>query len=488
MKILFVTSEAHPLIKTGGLADVSGALPKALRQLRNDVRLLLPAYPQVRERAGKLRPVATLQVPTSDEPVAVLEGRLPGSSVPLYLVEAPAYFDRIGNPYTAADGSGWPDNPLRFALFARVAALLARDQAGLGWQPDIVHCHDWQAALVPALLSRETRRPCSVFTIHNLAYQGIYPAKWLTELQLPSTLWSIEGLEFHDHLSFIKGGIAFADAVTTVSPTYAREICHAAFGYGLEGLLRSRAEHLHGILNGVDYSQWNPKDDPHLPARYSAEHLAGKSACKAALQEELGLPVAAQTPLLVHIGRLVEQKGVDLILAAITALPRNTEFQLAILGSGERWLEQALLEAARLHPARVAIRIGYDEGLAHRIEAGADIFLMPSRFEPCGLNQIYSLRYGTVPVVHRVGGLADSVVDAIDHTLASGIATGFVFDHADAFDLQMAIQRALTLYRDHKAWRKLMLSGMAQDFSWTRSVRQYAALYRSLLESQTPLS
>jgi len=484
MKTLFVTSEAHPLIKTGGLADVSGALPKALRQLRNDVRLLLPAYPQVKERTGKLRKVTTLKIPGTPEPVTLLSGRVPGTSVPLYLVEAPAYFDRIGNPYTAADGSGWPDNPQRFALFSRVAALVAQDSVGLDWQPEVIHCHDWQSALVPALLSLESRRPRTVFTIHNLAYQGVFPAALFNELQLPEALWTIEGLEFHGHLSFIKGGIAFADAVTTVSPTYAREICHAAFGYGLEGLLRSRAEHLHGILNGVDYSQWNPHDDPHLAAHYSTERLAGKADCKAALQQEMGLPVAPQTPLLVHIGRLVEQKGVDLILNAIAALPETLDYQIAILGSGERWLEQALLEAERLQPERIAIRIGYDEGLAHRIEAGGDIFLMPSRFEPCGLNQIYSLRYGTVPVVHRVGGLADSVVDAIEHTLASGIATGFVFDHPDVFDLQMAIQRALVLYRDQKQWRKLMHSGMAQDFSWVRSARQYAALYRSLVNEQ----
>lgn len=480
MKTLFVTSEAHPLIKTGGLADVSGALPKALHRLRCDVRLLLPAYPQVKERAGRLRPVATLTIPASAEPIVVLEGRVPRSSLPLYLIDAPAYFERSGNPYTAADGSGWPDNPQRFALFSRAAALIARDEAGLDWQPEVVHCNDWQSALVPALLSLETERPRTVFTIHNLAYQGVFPAALFAELELPDALWSMEALEFHGNLSFIKGGIAFADAVTTVSPTYAREICHAAFGYGLEGLLRSRAEHLHGILNGVDYTHWNPNDDPHLPAQYNAERLAGKATCKAALQEEMGLTVAPRIPLMVHIGRLVAQKGADLILNAISALPETAEFQLAILGSGERMLEQALLDAASKHPERVAIRIGYDEELAHRLEAGADMFLMPSRFEPCGLNQIYSLRYGTVPIVHRVGGLADTVVDAIEHTLASGIATGFVFDHADSFDLRMAMSRALELYQDAKAWRKVMLTGMAQDFSWTRSARQYGALYRSL--------
>ncbi len=480
MKTLFVTSEAHPLIKTGGLADVSGALPKALHQLRNDVRLLLPAYPEVKARAGKLRTVATLELPATPAPVTLLAGRVPGTSVPLYLVDAPAYFERTGNPYTAPDGSGWPDNAQRFALFSRAAAAIALDRAGLQWQPEIVHCNDWQSALVPALLSPESTRPRTVFTIHNLAYQGNFGAEVFAALQLPAALWSADGLEFYGMLNFIKGGIAYADAVTTVSPTYAREICHAAFGYGLEGLLRSRAGQLHGILNGVDYSQWNPKDDPHLPAHYGADRPAGKAACKAALQEEMGLAAASEVPLLAHIGRLVEQKGVDLILAAIAALPVDTPFQLAVLGSGEKHLERALLDAAHRHPGRIAVRIGYDEGLAHRIEAGADLFLMPSRFEPCGLNQIYSLRYGTVPVVHRVGGLADSVVDAIAHTLDAGIATGFVFDHADGFDLSVAIQRALALYQDRKAWRKLMINGMAQDFSWERSARQYVALYRNL--------
>ncbi|GAB4361952.1 MAG: glycogen synthase GlgA [Gammaproteobacteria bacterium] len=481
MKILFAASEAFPLIKTGGLGDVAGALPVALRQLRHDVRLILPAYPAAKEMLPAARPVAELAVEGVAEKVTLLQGKFPHASLPVYLVDAPGLFGRTGNPYTAPGGDGWPDNPHRFAAFGRVIAAVALNLAQLEWQPDVVHCNDWQCGLAPVLLSAHAERPKSVFTIHNLAYQGLFDRRTFDELRLPESLWHWDALEFHGNFSFIKGGIAFADAVTTVSPTYAREICHNQMGYGLEGLLRSRADRLYGILNGVDYRAWNPQDDPHLVAHYGRERLAGKGRNKAALQEEFGLPVEAETPLLVHVGRLVEQKGADLILHALEGMPAEVRYQLILIGSGETWLERALKSFAREHPDSVAVRIGYDEALAHRLEAGGDIFLMPSRFEPCGLNQIYSLKYGTVPVVHRVGGLADTVIDAIEHTLRGHIATGFVFDYPDAFDLRITILRALELYRDRKAWRDLMRTGMAQDFSWTMSARQYARLYRQLV-------
>lgn len=485
MKVLFVSSEAQPLVKTGGLADVAGALPAALKASRHDVRVLLPAYRGVLDKVERARTASTLTVAAEDGPVRLLETRLTPSGVPAYLVDAPGRYDRPGNPYTTPEGFDWPDNPERFALLGRAAVLVALDEAGLGWRPDVVHCNDWQSGLAPALLSREAERPRTVFTIHNLAYQGVFGWETFRRLELPMEMWATDGLEFYGGFSFIKGGIAYADAVTTVSPTYAREICNPALGYRLDGLLRSRADHLFGILNGVDYQQWDPQHDLHIPANFTAERPAGKARNKAQLQREMGLDERPEVPLLVHVGRLVEQKGIDLILGAIVQLLPAQDFQLAVLGSGEAALEQALDEAAAHHPRQVAVRIGYDEGLAHRLEAGGDMFVMPSRFEPCGLNQIYSLRYGTVPIVHRVGGLADSVVDAIDHTLRARTATGFVFDYPTVFDLNQAIRRALALYADRPAWRRLMRTGMDQDFSWTASARQYAALYRSLLQARS---
>ncbi len=477
MKILFVSSEAHPLIKTGGLADVSGALPAALRALGHDVRIVMPAYRAVLDRIDDAAPAGKLKLPGAAQPLGLLRTALPGSGVPVYLVDAPHFFDRPGNPYLASDRDDWPDNAPRFFLLCQVAAEIACNRAGLRWRPEVVHCNDWQSGLVPVLLADQARRPATVFTIHNLAYQGLFPRATLEALGLKPELWAVDGLEFHGQLSFIKGGIAFADAVTTVSPTYAREICAPQFGHGLDGLLRHRAADLHGILNGADYALWDPARDTHIEANYDAKRLTGKARCKSALQVELGLE-AGQLPLLVHVGRLVAQKGADLIAEAVAAFGARPPFQLAVLGSGEALLEAALLTLAQAHPGRIAVTIGYDEGLAHRLEAGGDVFLMPSRFEPCGLNQIYSLRYGTVPVVHRTGGLADTVIDAMEHTVRGGIATGFVLDQPYAFDLQTAISRALGMFARPREWRALMRTDMAQDFSWQASARQYARLYR----------
>ncbi|ROR32872.1 glycogen synthase GlgA [Inmirania thermothiophila] len=477
MRVLFVASEAVPLVKTGGLGDVAGALPPALRRLRQDVRLLLPAYPEARARAGRLRPAARLTLPPLGEAV-LLAGRLPGTSVPLWLLDAPA-FRREGHPYTAPGGHDWPDNPQRFALLARAAAEIALDRCGLGWRADVLHAHDWQTALAPALLAAERDRPATVFTIHNLAYRGIYGREVFDALGLPAAWWHPEALEFWGAMAFIKGGLAFADRITTVSPTYAREIRTPTHGEGLDGLLRARSERLHGILNGVDYALWDPRHDPHLPCRYGPGRLQGKAACKAALQAELGLEPDPAAPLVVHVGRLVAQKGVDLLVDAAAALWPRRRFQLAVLGTGDPALERAVRDAAAAHPGRMAARIGYDEALAHRMEAGADLFAMPSRFEPCGLSQLYSLRYGTLPVVRRTGGLADTVIDALPHHLRAGLATGFVFDQAEPWALAEALGRALDLYRDRRAWRRLQDTGMGLDFGWPESARQYLAVYRA---------
>jgi len=478
-RILFASSEAHPLIKTGGLADVSGSLPPVLHALGDDVRLVLPAYRAVLQRLPVLPIAAELVLPGSAAPVRILEGTLPHTEVPVWLVDAPAFFDRDGGPYLGPDGRDWPDNAARFALFCRAVVELAQDRAGLHWRPDVVHCNDWQTGLVPALLAQEHPRPGSVFTIHNMAYQGLFPHSTFVALDLPAGLWHWQGLEFHSQLNFLKGGLAYADWITTVSPTYAQEIRRAEFAYGLEGVLNHRADRLRGILNGIDYGVWDPAHDPLLPHHYSAAKPGGKKKNKAALQRQFALPVDPDVPLLGLVGRMVEQKGIDLVLAVLPELLQHP-VQVAVVGTGAAHFEQAFRELADRHPDQVGTFIGYDEGYAHLVEAGADIFLMPSRFEPCGLNQIYSLRYGTVPVVRRTGGLADTVVHADAVTLADGTATGFVFDTADAGALHRAVQQALALYRQPETWRQVMQAGMRRDFSWEQSARQYQALYRQI--------
>jgi len=477
-KILFVASEAHPLIKTGGLADIAGSLPVALAAQRADVRLLLPAYRDALKHAGALKTIAQFAVPGLANSVQLLEGRLPHSSVILWLLDFPPAYDRPGNPYLDAHGRLWPDNALRFALLARAAVMLALGQTSLRWKPDVVHCHDWQTGLIPALLSQEANRPACVFTIHNLAYQGLFPYQTFTTLGLPAAFWSFEALEFYGQMSFIKGGLVFADRLTTVSPTYAREIQTAEFGNGLDGLLRYRADRLSGILNGIDDQVWNPAQDAYLTKCYSSRRLFNKLANKLALQKELGLTPQAETLLLGVVGRLVQQKGIDLVLDILTTIMQRP-IQLAVLGSGETAYENTLRKHAAQYPGKLAVRIGYDERLAHRIEAGVDAFLMPSRFEPCGLNQLYSLRYGTIPIVRKVGGLADTVVDASEKNLKAGKATGIVFQEASAKALITAIERAQSLHRNTRLWKQTMLTGMRQDFTWGSRAADYLKLYRS---------
>jgi len=480
LKILFTTSELYPLVKTGGLADVAQGLTEALHELGTDVRLCLPAYRSVLDKLAPPHQLAQFHIEGCRFPVRLLLTRLPGEDLPLYLVDIPEYFDRVGGPYGTAEGDDWPDNPARFAAFCRVCAALAQGRLDPDWQPEVVHSNDWQTALVPALLALEPRRPACVFTIHNLAYQGRFPAETFSRLALPAPLWAPDGLEFYGDLSFIKGGLLFADWLTTVSPTYAQEIQTPQFGYGLDPILRWRRERLVGILNGVDYRQWDPRRDPFIPAHYGPDDLSGKAKDKAALCRQFHLEGDPESPVAAFIGRLVEQKGVDLILDALPTL-LEAGLRLVILGTGDAGLEQRVRRAAEAHPGRVAAHLGYSEPLAHLMEAGADLFLMPSRFEPCGLNQIYSLRYGTVPVVHRTGGLADSVVDATEATLAHGSATGFQFHPATPEALIEAVSRALILYPHRQRWQTLMQQGMRQDFSWQRAAAHYLALYRRAL-------
>lgn len=478
--ILFVTSEAYPLIKTGGLADVAGSLPAALKGQRQDVRIIMPAYREAMRKAEKLGFVS-FQMEGVPETVRLLEGRLPDTTVKLYLVDSPAHFDRPGGPYADPDGHDWADNAERFATLARTATAVALNKAGLEWQPDIVHCNDWQSGLVPAFLAQYPNRPATIFTIHNLAYHGHFDSTNFQSLNLPPYLWGIDGLEFHGGLSFIKGGLVFADMINTVSPTYAAEIRTPHFGYGLDGLLNHRADRLVGILNGVDYKQWNPASDPHLKHHFDAHKMEGKAKNKRQLQKEFGLPQRSATPLLGLVGRLVEQKGIDLVLSVIPQLVQN-DAQLVVLGTGDKRFQAELQQASEDHPEHIAVHVGFSETMAHQIEAGADMFLMPSRFEPCGLNQIYSLRYGTAPIVRHTGGLADTVIDAHDETIEQKTATGFQFEHATHEGLWRAIERALSIYHDQpKIWHQIITTGMRQDYSWKQSAKHYLYLYHLAL-------
>lgn len=475
-KILFVSSEAHPLIKTGGLADVSGSLPIALAELGQDVRILIPKY-QTLKLENDVEYRCTIR--TDNRDVNIFETRLPDSDVIVWLVDCPEFFDMPGNPYTDEFGNSWKNNASRFSLFCRVAVEISQNRAFLDWKVDIVHCNDWQTGLVPALLTLEPQRPATVFTIHNMAYQGLFPKKTYFDLNLPGQLWNPNDLEFHDMLSFIKGGIACADHITTVSPNYALEIQTIEYGCGLEGLLEHRHNELNGIINGIDTEQWNPETDARIAQNYAINNLAEKAANKAALQKHYALPEDPSIPMIALIGRLVDQKGIDLVIDCLETLAKYS-VQFVLLGTGSKGFEHRLKNLSYLFPDKIAVTIGYNEDLAHLIEAGADMFLMPSRFEPCGLNQLYSQRYGTLPIVRRTGGLADTVVDAMPDTIADKTASGFVFDEASVGAMLETIKRALLLYTNKRTWLQLQKNAMRKDFSWRQSAEQYLNLYNHL--------
>ncbi len=480
LRVLFVTSEIAPWQKTGGLGDISSALPEALARAGVEVRILVPAYPALRLAFPDARPIAEIPPPGGRLPASrLLQAATPGG-VPLLLLDCPACFERPGGPYQSPRGDDWPDNALRFGLLSRVAALLASNASPLLWRPDILHCNDWQSGLAPAYLHYlHGGGVATVMTIHNLAFQGLFPPSTLADLALPQSAFVFDGVEFYGHLSCLKAGLQFADRITTVSPTYAREIQQAELGFGLDGLLRHRSAVLSGILNGVDAS-WNPATDPLLTKHYDAQHLAAKEANRRALRAELGLIGDVTAPLLAVVSRLTHQKGMDLLLTiADQLLDGPAEAQLVVLGNGERGFEAGLRALAARYPGRVAAMIGFDERLAHRIEAGADIFLMPSRFEPCGLNQLYSLRYGTPPVVRATGGLADTVSDCTPAALRAGLATGFVFGPPDASALLAAANRAIDAWGKRRLWRRLQRNGMGMDFSWAKAAADYLDVYRA---------
>jgi starch synthase len=473
MRVLMIASECVPFVKTGGLADVVGALPRALANLGHRVDVVIPRYRGITVGAPAGRVTVPLEGRLVDADVYAVDDR----GVQFVFIDRPEYFDRaqlygIGN-------DDYPDNPARFALLNRAALEWA---ASSGEPYDVVHAHDWQAGLAPVLLAREFRatdafrHAAAVFTIHNLAYQGVFDPGWLPRLGLGQDLMHVDALEYWGRISFLKAGIVFSRLITTVSPRYAKEIQTPSFGFGFDGILRSRAGDLIGILNGIDYDQWDPGRDRYLPVPYDATHLEGKDAAKRLVLETFGLPTddeVRQRPLVAMISRLVDQKGLDLLAEIAEKLP-SLGASFVLLGAGEPRYENLWRTLAHRYPDRIGARIGFDEALAHRIEAGADLFLMPSRFEPCGLNQMYSLRYGTVPVVRATGGLYDTV-----HNFdpATGAGSGFTFEPYSAFAMLQTLQSALRTYQNRPVWRRLQVAGMGQDFSWAGSARKYAAAY-----------
>ncbi len=470
MHILFVASEAAPWAKTGGLADVAGALPAAIEALGHAVTLVIPRYRSVDVRGARQFPGVRAQVSYDQVDHSPLRRTV--------FVDVPAYFDRAG--IYGEHGTDYPDNAYRFAAFSRAAL----DFTGVSDGPavDVVHVHDWQTGLIPVLLDLTPRWPSLagagvVMTIHNLAYQGVFAKETVPALGLPWSVFTMASGEFWGKFSFLKAGLTSADYVTTVSPTYAEETRTKAAGAGLDGVLRDLGRRYVGILNGIDTNIWNPATDPFLPAHFDATDLTGKRECKRAVLASFGLPQgddALDRPLVAMVSRLVAQKGLDLIIGGARELA-DMDATMVFLGTGDPRYERALADLAAAHPARVAVRIGFDEGLAHLIEAGADIFLMPSEFEPCGLNQMYSLRYGTVPIVRAVGGLDDTVQA---YTARARNANGFKFRNPSVEEFVQVVRRALRLYHDRPVWRRLMANGMAADHSWSRSAREYVRVYR----------
>ncbi|MEO8330869.1 MAG: glycogen synthase GlgA [Gallionella sp.] len=475
LKVLFATSEAAPLIKTGGLADVSGALPAALRAIGVDVRVLVPGYNQVMAQLGPHRVVATFDKLPGFPASRLLSGVMP-NQVPLLVLECASLYQREGGPYQNAAGLDWADNALRFGLLSKIAAVLGSDASPLPWHPDLVHCNDWQTALAPAYLHFAQGAAPSVITIHNMAFQGNFPAAMVQELYLPPTCFNINGVEFYGNLSFLKAGLFYADHITTVSPNYAKEIRLEELGFGMQGLLATRSNDLTGILNGIDTDEWDPAKDKYLAAGYDSTNMAGKAACKEALQSRFGLNLESDVPLLGVVSRFTEQKGLDLLLE-IAPLLTELPVQLAMLGSGDAEMQKTARDLSHLYPGKIGVHIGFSEELSHQIEAGADMFVMPSRFEPCGLNQFYSQRYGTPPIVHATGGLADSVVDCTAATLGNGTASGFMFSGMTADNLFATIQRAVEFYHESKKWKALCKICMDKDSSWEASARAYREVY-----------
>jgi starch synthase len=477
MKILHAAAELFPYVKVGGLADVMAALPLALCNEGMHVRLLLPGYPALMDAVRVYGTVAEYGDLMGGGQARLLAGEIPGT-VPVYLLDAPGFFDRSCGPYEE-----WGDSHRRFAAFAWVAAQLALGGDGEGFRPDILHVHDWQAALAPAYVKFTgwDRKPAIVLNVHNLAYQGIYPRQLLDDIWLPRECFHMNGAEYFGQINYLKAGLAFADRIVTVSPTYAKEIQSREGGYTLDGMLRRRGGDLVGILNGVDEVVWNPAKDQHLRTPFSAKNLKlNKGYNKKKFQEEMGLAEDAKAPLFGVVSRFDAIKGLDLLVPNMDYMA-SLGAQLAVIGRGDQGMEAALRAGAERHPGSVAIFTGHDEGMAHRLMAASDVLLVPSRSEPCGLTQMYAMRYGALPLARRVGGLADTIVDASPEAMEAGTATGFLFFDPSSWVLGETITRAVSLYRgDPAAWRRMQASAMSQHFTWARSAQQYVDMYRGL--------
>ena len=476
MNVLFVASECSPFVKTGGLADVIGSVPKALEQHDHTIKILLPAY---REVSGWLKHGDVL-LELEDlfgGPARVVAVRAKGLN--LLLLEAPHLYDRDGTIYLDEEGFDWEDNPIRFGALSLIGAKIGLDGIG-GWKPDIVHAHDWQAGLVPVYMKQSGREaPPSVMTIHNIAFQGLFDGSIVEKLGLSGDMFNPDGFEYWGHAGFLKGGLAYANKITTVSPTYAHELLTPEFGMGLEGLLKSRKADLSGILNGIDLSVWDPQEDISLEKTYSAKSLKRKAANRQWLEEKYGLMSNPDAPLFGIVSRLTTQKGIDLLLEVIpTMIERGA--RLVVLGAGDKRFEEAFIKAANDAPDHVAVEIGYSEEIAHQIQGGADAILVPSRFEPCGLTQLYGLRYGTIPVVSHTGGLADTIIDANAAALANKCATGIHFAPTTVEGLDLAVHRTCDLFKDTKRWKTMMRRAMTQEIGWNHSAELYADLYKSL--------
>ncbi len=478
MKVLHVAAEAFPLIKTGGLGDVAYALPRAERALGMSVRLLLPGYASVLSGLTHLKRVADIGSVFGAANVRLLLGKLPRVGTDVYVIDSPSLFGRNGNPYLGPDGREWNDTHRRCGLLGWTGARIADGDLDRTWKPDIVHSHDWHAGLTAAYLAENPAHTAkSVFTIHNLAFRGLFPFGESDDLGFSRRMGFPHQFEFFGNFSFLKAGLVFSDKITTVSPTYAREVLTDAMGFGMQGVLKNRSKDFSGILNGLDYDIWNPKTDVQLVARYDSDDISGKAQCKKDLQKTFGLDENAKGPLFGVVSRLADQKGLDLVLASLGQI-LSLDGQLVVLGSGEPTLESSFRHVAQTHKGHVACYIGYDEVLSHRLVAGSDALLVPSRFEPCGLTQIMALRYGTLPVARRTGGLADTITP-----IAGDTGDGYLFDDPSPEALCAALRDATSLYADKAAWNRAVKRAMVKDFSWEKSANAYTALYKSLTGS-----
>lgn len=484
-RVLHVCSEIFPYLKTGGLADVSAALPSALSQMGYDIRMLVPGFPSFMEGLQNKELIHEFSPRFGAHQLRLYYGKLEKVGLFAYVIDAPGLFDRPGNPYIDIHGHSYGDNHRRFALLGWMAARLAEGYDYF-WKPDLIHGHDWHAGLVFAYVKALNQFygiqiPKTVFTTHNMAYQGNFDGYVLGELELPIEYFQASGMEFYGQLSFLKTGLMFADKITTVSPTYAKEIHWGDQACGLDGVIQYRDADVIGILNGIDVDAWNPASDKLIAASYSGHSLAAKRQCRQALQEEMGLEIQTTHPLFCVISRFASQKGLDILLGAMHGLISRGA-QIVIVGNGERYIEDGFLYFARQYPKQVAVYIGYNEALAHRVIAGSDVIMVPSRYEPCGLTQLYGLRYGTLPLVHKVGGLADSVIDATEENLKNKTATGFTFNDLDVHALDWSISRVFELFGQPEVWRSMQRQGMKQKLSWATSAREYKKIYDALLK------